>query len=889
MNQSSYLRRSLGVFLTLTMLINTPLSAEARPTKTSEITLSQLQDRSILALKQMDVCAAVIETAAQNVTNGGASNLDQKKKTQVRLQFQLLRKEMNLIKDAAAIHINEQQLVALTYLTNEVIRVLTAAINSGLEVVPELNIEILTKKSTEKPTLAQIDRILVHNEKRLKELTDLSEKIGLTQLNKMYRGARKMYRKYYVWPIVEHTLVYTAFIHWSVFVTPRWAVTNMKNATDDTITQWLGESFGSMQKWMGKPPSKAQQNHSQVQYLVDVDKNAISFKAAPELRIDNAQVRTKNTKGVLEKISMEDHINNLVDEVSIYQDENGELVKRSKDEIKIIKKELEEAISDNLLAIENAPKDVTIDKTKTISGAGGGSVNYWTDRFEGIVDMDWKSALIQIPIAKWFHSYLAKDYDVASNYLSKVTNRVDDLLFGITKKSTYESLSMPEESFDDIVGREEIKEELSKLIEYICSPDKFDRAGIKVERGYLFAGDPQNGKTFAAKALTREINEAMKATGRNDKMRLFEISTDSLIQKGIAHWMDLARYHAPCILFLDELDLLRLQRDGDSKLLSEFLTCMSGTLSKDEKSHVIILAATNKPENLDFALRQHGRFGKMFWFDKPTFNNRIAFFKKECEKRCMNTDRFDFNELAQQTEGCSFGSLDIVMKKTLMLAKFAGTSVTQQHFEKALDSEIKKMIPCGYDVPAEKEQIVAVHQAGKAIMNIILESQKQLSKVTVLPITQDLQEEHVTQQYNIAGLQSKDQRAIRHGGIFSYHWSDSLNLESQDELKKQCKILLAGNVAQTVFGLPSPSYDKVDKQEAFKIAKDIVFEGLDQKDVAKATREDKLTQAYRLVEQYEREIAVELTEQLTWLVNTTTALQDRKTLSIGELNELRSK
>ena len=130
--------------------------------------------------------------------------------------------------------------------------------------------------------------------------------------------------------------------------------------------------------------------------------------------------------------------------------------------------------------------------------------------------------------------------------------------------------------------------------------------------------------------------------------------------------MELATYQAPCILFIDEFDLLRLQRDGDSKLLAEFLTAMSGSLAKDEKSQVIIMVATNKPENLDFALRQHGRFGKLFWYDKPTFANRAEFFEKECIKRCMDASQvFNAQHFAQQTEGCSFGTLDIVFKKHL--------------------------------------------------------------------------------------------------------------------------------------------------------------------------------------------------------------------------------
>lgn len=896
--------------LTILVSVSTPLLAEITNTKqVTFISREQLQDKSVLALKQIDVCESIIDTFGQFLANV-TSKLSEKKKTEISFQLQSLRKQMGIIKDAYAIHIDAHQLVGLINLTNEVARVLTAAVNSGLEVIPEFDEKVLVNKTTETISLEEIDKLLKRNEKRLQKLTELSEKVGLTNLNRMYRSMRKVYKKYYVWPIIERALVYTAFINWAVYITPGNVFEDMTKKEKGPWRKWFGKWGKEKQASLGKTGFLKTENSSKEHYLSEmdtsnaaeivitneykqgdktivekktyIDPQKITFKPARPYRPDNVGIREPKYG---DHVSIEDTIKEYASEYATYK-----WPEQSKREYDAYEKETLAIYKDNLAKFEEGsfPKHINLDKENKIPASGGGVLNDAFDCFQGFIDMDWKTALVQVPIGKWFYSYLSEDYKVVSAQCSKITQRIDDMLFGTTKKRTYESLTMPDERFDNIVGRDEVKAELMKVVEYICSPDKFDRAGIKVERGYLLAGDPQTGKTYMAKALTGEINEALRKMGRNDKMRLFEISTDALISKGIAHYMDLARYHAPCILFLDELDLLRLQRDGDSKLLSEFLTSMSGTLSKDEKSHVIILAATNKPENLDFALRQHGRFGKMFWFDKPTFKHRVEFFAKECVKRCMNIDRFDFNELAKQTEGCSFGSLDIVMKKALMLAKLSGSSVTQEHFDKALDSEIKQMIPHGYDVPQEKEQIVAVHNAGKALMSLLLEPQKKLSKVTVLPITQDLQEEHVTQQYNIAGLQSKDQRAIRYGGIFSYNWSDSLNIESQDELKKQCKILLAGNIAQSVYGLPSPAYDKIDKQEAFRLAKQIVFEGLDQKEVAKTIREEKLTEAYRLVEQFEREIAQELDESKTWLIATTQALQERKTLSVGELNELRS-
>ena len=387
------------------------------------------------------------------------------------------------------------------------------------------------------------------------------------------------------------------------------------------------------------------------------------------------------------------------------------------------------------------------------------------------------------------------------------------------------------------------------------------------------------------RALAGEITARLEAMGKTEKVRLFEINTENLIKKGIGYYLELAKHFAPCILFLDELDLLRLQRDGDSKLLSEFLTAMSGGLKNEEKDHVIIIAATNKPENLDFALRQHGRFGKIYWFDNPGFVDRLEFFTVECQKRFMDTNKFDLNAIARETEGCSYGTLDIVMKQTLMIAKSEGAAVGQRHFDAALDSEVKQIRTEDSELSVTIEETIAAHQAGKALLSTILKPAKELCKVTILPITQHIQEEHVTQQYNIPGMPKKDQRVICHGGIFSYHLHDTLNLDPQAEMIHECKILLAGNIAQRVYGLSSISYDKFDKQAAFELAKKIVLEGLDVKEMSDSIKEEKLTQAFRLIEAYEKEIDGILTRHKDALTRIVVLLQKHKTITAQAVHE----
>lgn len=836
--------------LAVLLASSSALIAREQVIEEKKISIADLQDRQ---LKQFDLSESILDTIGQSVASG-ACKLSREKKSMVQLQLTTLRKAISSIKDASAVHINEKQLATLVNFNAELTRVLTGAVNSGLEVIPSFNEGALVNRSLENPSLAKIDQLLQTNQTNLEKLTQLSEKIGLNKLNKFYRDARRIYQKYYVWPIIEHTLVYTAFVHWAVFVSSSWKLEEMEDK---------GGLFGAIGKWasakkkaMGSPSFPTE--------------NVYSYQGALVQAIEDKTINIDGQEKPAYRYATPPFYEHKTDP-------HGRTIAGK--EINLDPRQI----------IEGTPITFTADHVIKGSNSPRGWWNAFEDPISTFVNIDHKSPLFNVPLAAWFAYYIEQDYKKIADIWKRNSNVIDDWLYGTTKKRSYDAVSTPDERFDIIVGRDDIKAELMKVVEYICSPDKFDRAGIKVERGYLLAGEPQTGKTLTAKALSGEISAALEKMGKNQKMRLFEISTENLIKKGIQYYMDLARYQAPCILFLDELDLLRLQRDGDSKLLSEFLTSMSGTLSKDEKSHVIILAATNKPENLDFALRQHGRFGKMFWFDKPTYNNRVQFFKKECEKRCMDTSRFDLTEVARQTEGCSFGTLDIVMKKALLLAKLDGTAVTQDHFERATDAEVKKLLPDGYDVPAEKEKIVATQQAGKALVSILLEPKKQLSKATVLPITQELVEEHVTQQYNIAGWQSRNQRAIRYGGIFSYNWTDALDLISQEELIKQCKILLAGNVAQTVYGLESCTYDKQDKQEAFKLAKQITFKGLDPKEVSRSVREAKLTEAYKMIEQFELEVTNLLTANKAWLERSVQALQDRKTLSVGEFLELRNK
>jgi len=819
---------------------------------------SLIQQKQQEALAQIDTIEFIFNTIGQTLASG-ASNIPAQRKARTRSKLNLLlRDDIDKIKRFTSVHVTPEQLYQLALFNSEVIAILEKAVATNLRTIPTFDFAGIQKRFAEEKniTIEKISTVLQQNNVRLIQLDKASQKIGLSGMNSVYRGIRKFNKDWHVGFWLEHAAVYSLFVGWWLYVT-----SNSK--IQDVFGTWLD----GLKNFAGSTPRKGQ---------ITIETSANARTKFSDLEILGIK---KSALAALQENGIDPLFSKPIVDMGYDKNEKGQV------------KFSGISVANMLTPIDKEKSylsEAKVSVTSETSSSDKSLFNLFQGITGGLLKLDTGAVAVLSP-GPLFGVYIKNDAVRVYEKLKTYKVRLDDHLFGASKKSSHEEAGTRTERFSDIVGREEVKAELNRVIEYICNPDRFDRAGIKVERGYLLAGEPQTGKTLMARALAGEISAALEKQGKNQKMRLFEISTENLAKKGIGYYMDLAKTFSPCILFLDELDLLRLQRDGDNKTLSEFLTSMSGSLNNNEKDQVIILAATNKPENLDFALRQHGRFGKMFWFDKPTFKHRVEFFIKESEKRCQNPDNFNFISLAQQTEGCSFGSLDIVFKKGLMHAKIENSPVMQAHFEKAIDFEIRKLIPNGYSIAPDKEEVIAARQAGKALINILLAPAKTLCSVTILPITQELEEEHVTQQYNFGDMKRKEQRAVRYGNIFAYHLYDSLDIQTQDEMVKQCKILLASNAAQKVHGLASCAFDKFDKQEAFNLAKKIIFEGLDAKEMAKEIRNEKLIKAYRLVEKYEKEMEALLTEHKQDLALIIQALQKHKTLSVGQINELLAK
>lgn len=480
----------------------------------------------------------------------------------------------------------------------------------------------------------------------------------------------------------------------------------------------------------------------------------------------------------------------------------------------------------------------------------------------------------------------------ASEWIGKKIRRMHNFLKGgvfrnKVEQSEKEKLE-PKITFDDIVGMDHAKEVLSLIVKYIEDPERWDRSKLTPEKGYLLTGPSRSGKSYIAEALAGEIKTLMKKLNRNpDEFGFYVIKASYIVQHGIAEILALAKREAPCVLFIDEIDLLGLQRAGGNKeLLSEFLQSMGGAIENDPGKQVIILAATNKPENMDFALKQRGRFGKEIRFEYPNFDNRKVFLLKKLNSLAVNIGNFDIDKTAYETEGYSFEDLNSMIKRAFQKAKIHGMVLSQSMIEESLDSEIRNIIVNDYKkLPDAEKRILAIHQAGHALATILLPTGQKLAKVTIRPLTSKLKEENVWDQYYKA--EEEKQKPTEYGKIFTFHDHDTINIMSREHKMNLCKMHLAGHIAEEVLlGSCGYSYHIDDNQKALDIAKSIAFAGIKVDTLPKKKQTELFDKAFALLKQCEVEIRKLLEVNKNKLELLATALQKTDTLTKQQIDEL---
>jgi cell division protease FtsH len=431
----------------------------------------------------------------------------------------------------------------------------------------------------------------------------------------------------------------------------------------------------------------------------------------------------------------------------------------------------------------------------------------------------------------------------------------------------------PTVRFKDVIGREHAKDILWRVVEYIRDHERFDRAGIIPAAGYLLAGPSRTGKTYIAEALAGEIKDALEAQGITDKFNYIYFTAAEVLQWGIAPIMAYAKHHAPCVLFIDEIDMLGAQRDRNAQTLSELLTAMSGAMmNADNSRQVIMLAATNAPQNLDYALLQPGRFEKTIWFTYPTLAERAHFLDRELEKRAILTINSNYlYKLAQETEGMSFEGLRAIIVTALQYARSEGEVLNEMHLERAFDEESRLIIFEDPRISEQERKLIALHQAGHAIATMLLNGNQSVAKVTICPVNVKPKEEPVWMKY----VDEKEkQESVEYGKLFLVKKPDAGAFSGHDDLIAQCKIDLAGHVAEKLLlGNTGYTYHRHDNQKALAMAKYITFRGMKESELPKEQCKKLQQDAYQLMQQCEAEVSELLSKHKDKIQTTAQALE----------------
>ncbi|HEX68464.1 MAG TPA: ATP-dependent metallopeptidase FtsH/Yme1/Tma family protein [bacterium] len=292
----------------------------------------------------------------------------------------------------------------------------------------------------------------------------------------------------------------------------------------------------------------------------------------------------------------------------------------------------------------------------------------------------------------------------------------------------------PKVTFQDVAGVDEAKEELKEIIEFLKDPGKFQRLGGKIPKGVLLIGPPGTGKTLLARAVAGEAKVPFFSISGSDFVEMF-------VGVGAARVRDLfeqAKKHAPCLIFIDEIDAVGRQRfaglggghDEREQTLNQLLVEMDGF---DTREGIIVIAATNRPDVLDPALLRPGRFDRQIVIDKPDVKGREAILKVHARNVVLDKD-VDLNIIARETPGFSGADLaNLVNEAALLAARRGKNAVSMQELEEAIERVMAGPERKSRVISEFERKLVAYHEAGHALLAYLLPHADPVHKVSIIP------------------------------------------------------------------------------------------------------------------------------------------------------------
>ncbi|MDR3173324.1 MAG: ATP-dependent zinc metalloprotease FtsH [Treponema sp.] len=295
-------------------------------------------------------------------------------------------------------------------------------------------------------------------------------------------------------------------------------------------------------------------------------------------------------------------------------------------------------------------------------------------------------------------------------------------------------------SFNDVAGQDEAKESLSELVDFLHSPEKYRKIGAKQPKGALLVGPPGTGKTLLAKAVAGEARVPFFSLSGSEFVEMF-------VGVGASRVRDLfgeAAKHAPCIIFIDEIDAIGKSRDNHlggnderEQTLNQLLAEMDGF---DSSKGVLILAATNRPEILDKALLRPGRFDRRIIVENPDLPGREAILKVHAKKVVLGPD-VKLREISLATSGATGADLaNMVNEAALRAVRLGRAEVLQEDLMEAVEVVIAGKEKKDRILNPREKRMVAFHETGHALASVLQGDQNSaevqpVQKITIIPRT----------------------------------------------------------------------------------------------------------------------------------------------------------
>lgn len=791
-------------------------------------------------LNQLGAIDLGLEGLAQAIHNNQIKVSD---KDALKEYIKTIREFILKVRKGELFELNEENLYMLLEINKAILAHLESAVECGLKSVKNFEFEEITKRS-KILTKEAAEEILRNNDQKLSLFMHQANKIGLSNINLLAQEIERFANKYNLKKIGCRVLPYFGLGLYLVFV------------YNPTMIESLPiPGLRHLKRILGSKP------HNQ-KYNVQLDKNIkevkIKLTTGEEITVNRDDFEKKSGSEQSDheeqpqrKQPEEPHKEQSQSEQqSTEQNERSEITQQEENQPSFEK--------DNKIKTPLPKITRKIELPSSPQGILGTPAYY----LRNVVKIE-TDPFINLTIGTIMAPIIHRDVRDAKKFSERQIKRA----VAFFKGEPIPSDSLVRKSkitFKDIVGCGHIKSELSKIVDYFKAKTD-NKLGEKfINKTYLLVGSEGYGQKLID-GMAGEITEYLSKTDKDKYFGVHKLHASQLISKKLKDVIGEVEDYSPCVILIEDLDWFNNNKGSLSPEVSSDLISSLNKVRNNPKLDIIIVATTSNIEFLKLDGNLMPQFGQTIYLNFPTDEERNEYLKKEFENRCIDTENLDLKSLVSQTENCTYSQLDAIIRQSISRSHWQKRTLSQADLEQSINEIIHKIVFDNSNLSEQEKQILSAHFAGKLLTYRIYSNEKDLIKVTILPVSIDEQ--------------------IQQGAlIISKPHKKSITMQ---DLEKQAIIELAGICSQKIllsqvsYKLSQETYRKV-----FDIAKLLLLRGLMESGLSKVQQNKIREDALDLVHKWEKDIEDFLEQNKDYLLQVANRLEKQMILSRDEISNI---